>query len=102
MGEVDVKRSILSQRSAFLEITDFRGGKVIVAQALAGFTVPHSDFEPLEFLVTVSSSGLVGAPVLKVGSGWDDVDAFVRGYLVNTFRLGERLAPGRYLVLFGP
>jgi hypothetical protein len=102
IGERDVKRFLLQERSAYLEITDFNGGKPVVAQALAGFSVPHPDFEPVEFLVVVSNVGLVGAPVLKTGSGWDDVDAFAREYLINTFRLGERLAPGRYRVLFGP
>jgi hypothetical protein len=50
----------------------------------------------------VSSAGLIGDPILVTGSGWEEVDTFFRSYLVKTFRLGERLNPGRYRVLVGP
>jgi len=73
-----------------------------MTQLLGGFSPPRSDYAPLEFLVVISSAGMVGEPVLTTGSGWDDVDIFFRTYLVKTFRLGERLNPGRYRVLVGP
>jgi hypothetical protein len=60
----------------------------------------------MEFLILVSNAGIVGEPVLMTGSRWEEVDeevdAFFRSYLVKTFRLGERLSPGRYRVLVGP
>lgn len=56
----------------------------------------------MEFLAVVSSAGLIADPVLVNGSGWEEVDNFFRSYLVKSFRLGERLNPGRYRVLVGP
>ena len=50
--------------------------------------------------------GIVGDPILMVGSEGEEmdekVDAFFRSFLVKSFRLGERLNPGRYRVLVGP
>jgi len=51
--------------------------------------------------VTVSSAGLVGEPVLTTSSEGEDVDNFFRDYLVQSYRLGERLRPGTYRVLVG-
>lgn len=101
-GQVDVTRPILPARVGFLEIRGFTDSKPIMAQALNGITPPRLEYAPLEFLVLVSSAGVVGEPVLTSGSGWEEVDTFFRSYLVKTFRLGERLNPGRYRVLVGP
>ena len=102
MGEIDIKPMILPERSGYLEVRRLSDGKTIVAQTLMGISIPHTDFTPLEFLVAISSAGLVGEPVLMNGSGWDDVDASLRAYLTKTFRLGERLTPGTYRVVIGP
>jgi len=102
MGQIDVQRPALAERSSFLEVLDIRAGKNIINQALINLSVPRPDFAPMEFLAVVSSAGLVGDPVLVSGSGWEEVDSFFRSYLVKTFRLGERLSPGRYRVLVGP
>ncbi len=102
MGRVDVRRQALEERSGFLEICDLISGKEIMAQSLMLLSPPRSDFAPMEFLAVVSSAGLVGEPVLVVGSGWEEVDSFFRSYLVKSFRIGERLNPGRYRVLVGP
>lgn len=64
--------------------------------------VPRRDFSPLEFLILVSPSGVVGDPLLTTGSGVLEVDAFFQDYLVRTHRAGERLAPGVYRVMIGP
>jgi hypothetical protein len=60
----------------------------------------------MEFLVVVSSSGIVGdlvqMPSSVLGEVDEKADAFFRSYLVKTFRLGERLNPGRYRVVVGP
>jgi hypothetical protein len=56
----------------------------------------------LEFIVAINPAGIVGAPILASGSGWEEVDAFFRTYLVKTFRVGERLSPGQYRVVVGP
>jgi len=101
-GQIDAPRPALPVRIGFLEIRGLIDSKPIMTQLLDGFSPPRSDYAPLEFLVVISSAGMVGEPVLTTGSGWDDVDIFFRTYLVKIFRLGERLNPGRYRVLVGP
>jgi hypothetical protein len=101
-GQIDSPRPALPARAGFLEVRSFGDNKATVAQALSGFTPPRLDYAPVEFLVVISSAGVVGEPVLTSGSGWEEVDTFFRSYLVKTFRLGERLSPGRYRVLVGP
>jgi len=101
MGQIDVQRPALPERSSFLEVRDLSSGKNIIAQALTDISLPRTDFAPMEFLAVVCSAGVIGDPVLVSGSGWDEVDSFFRSYLVKTFRLGERLSPGRYRVLVG-
>lgn len=101
-GQIDAPRTALADRVGFLEVRRFTGGEPVISQTLRYFTLPRLDYAPLEFLVVVSSAGLVGEPVLTRGSGWEEVDSFFRTYLVKTFRLGERLNPGRYRVLVGP
>jgi hypothetical protein len=101
-----VKRPALAGRSGFLEVKGLINEQIIIAEALSGLILPRQDFGPLEYLVAVSSAGIVGDPILMVSSQWDEVDekvdAFFRAYLVKSFRLGERLSPGRYRVLVGP
>jgi hypothetical protein len=102
MGQVDIQREPLPERSGFVEIRGFKSGKVIMEQALVGILVPRPDYSPIEFIVAVSAAGVVADPVLATGSGWEEVDAFFRTYLVKSFRVGERLNPGRYRVFIGP
>ena len=106
MGQIDVQRPPLAERSAFIEVKDLVDGKIVLTQALNLISTPRLGFGPMELLVVVSSSGIVGEPVLMSESGLEevdeDVDAFFRTYLVQSFRLGERLSPGRYRVLVGP
>jgi hypothetical protein len=75
-------------------------------QSLMKLSLPRSDFVPMEYLVAISSAGVVGEPILMVGTEGEEmdekVDSFFRTYLVKTFRLGLRLNPGRYRVLVGP
>ncbi len=101
-GHIDAPQSSLPVRAAYLDVRAFSGGESIISQMLAGFQTPRIDYAPLEFIVVVDSAGVVGEPFLTSGSGWEEVDAFFRAYLVKTFRLGERLNPGRYRVLLGP
>lgn len=102
IGEVEAMRPNLSQRDGFIEVRALRDGKIIVAQPLVGIQVARSDFSPLEFMVVVSSAGIVAEPVLMTGSGRDDIDAGMRSYLAKSFRVGERLSPGIYRILIGP
>lgn len=102
IGHIDVARPALSERVGFLEVRGFGSAEPIISQTLRYLTLPRLDYAPLEFLVVVSSAGVVGDPVLTNGSGWEEVDGFFRSYIVKTFRLGDRLNPGRYRVLVGP
>lgn len=102
IGQVDSEQTPLPERAGVLEVRDFALRKPIIEQTLKDLGLPRSDFAPLEFVVAINSAGVVGEPVLVNGSGWEDVDAFFRAYLVKTFRLGERLSPGSYRVLVGP
>jgi hypothetical protein len=101
MGQVDLQTTTLPIRSAYLEVSDLKNGDVIISQALNGINGPQSDFPPMEFLVVVGAAGVVGDPFLTSGSGGDEMDNFLRSYLVKSYRLGERLRPGRYRVLVG-
>lgn len=101
MGQIDRQRSTLPVRAGHVEVRDLENGNLIISQSLTGISPPRGDFAPLEFLVTVSSGGMVGDPVLTTASEGEDVDNFFRDYLVRSYRLGERLLPGRYRVLVG-
>lgn len=101
MGQIDRQRSTLPVRAGYVEVRDIESGNVIIKQSLTGISPPREDFAPVEFLVTVSSAGMVGDPVLTTSSEGEDVDNFFRDYLVRSYRLGERLLPGRYRVLVG-
>ncbi len=106
IGQIDQLREPLAERSGFLEVRNLGDGKIIIQQALKELIMPKMGFSPMEFMVAVSTSGIVGEPVLMTGSKWEEgdeeADAFFRAYLVKTFRLAERLSPGRYRVLVGP
>lgn len=101
MGQVDIRRSTLPIRSGYLEVSDLRNGDIIISQSLSGLGAPRPDFAPVEFLIVVGAAGVVGDPFLMSGSGGDEMDNFLRNYLVRSYRLGERLRPGRYRVLVG-
>ena len=101
-GQQDVRRQSLLSRQRFLEIRSAGGGNMIATQSLEKLALPGSDFEPMEYLVTVGAAGLIGDPFLTAGSGGEEIDGFFREYLAKIARLGERLSPGRYRVTVGP
>lgn len=101
-GQIDVPRPPLEGRAAFLEVKELANSKIAISQSLKEFSPPRLDYAPIEFLLVVGSAGIIGDPVLTSGSGWEEVDSFARTYIVKTFRLGERLTPGRYRVVLGP
>jgi hypothetical protein len=101
MGQVDLQTSTLPIRSGYLEVSDLKNGDIVISQTLSGLNAPRSDFAPMEFLVVVGAAGVVGDPFLLSGSGGEEMDNFLRSYLVKSYRLGERLRPGRYRVLVG-
>jgi hypothetical protein len=101
-GQVDSTRRPVADRAAFIEVKALNTGSLVMSEDLAGATLPHPGFAPVEFLAVVGDAGLVGDPVLTAGSGVEEVDSAIREFLVKTFRLGDRLAPGHYVVSVGP
>jgi hypothetical protein len=101
MGQLDLRTSTLPVRAGYLEIRRYGNSEDIVRQSLIGIQPPRADFAPVEFLVVAGPSGLIGDPILVSGSGWDEVDLFFRNYLLRSYYLGDRLAPGRYRVVIG-
>lgn len=101
IGQVDGRQASLPIRAGFLEVGDLKSGESIISQSLSGLLLPRTDFDPVEFIVVVGPGGLIGEPFLMSGSGWEEVDTFFRTYLVKSYRLGERLRPGRYRVVLG-
>ena len=88
-------------RGALVEIKSLDG--MSLQQRTLGLTeVPTPDIAPLEFIVAIGAAGLIGKPMLAASSGVEEGDAFFRDYLTKTYRIGARLAPGRYRVLIGP
>lgn len=59
-------------------------------------------WQPAEFLVAVTTTGLLGRPATTVSSDIEEVDNFLRDYLSEVLHLGERLSPGMYRVVVGP
>jgi len=92
-------------QSDLIEIREVGTGRTVRVPNLAAnvvLPVGPAEWQPAEFLVCVTAEGLLGTPVETVSSDVEDVDVFLRDYLANTLRLGERLAPGMYRVIVGP
>lgn len=102
LGAVDVLGAVLEPRAAYLEVRKFAGGKALLATELKELTLPRRDFAPMECLLVVAADGVVGDLILASSSGEEEIDSFFRNYLLKAFRIGERLAPGRYRVVIGP
>lgn len=103
-GRNEVEIAPLSGRGGFVEIAASATGAIVLGEALpievgAPTTKP---WQPLQFIASVNAAGLVGPLILAERSGVEEVDQHYRNYLVQTFRIGERLAPGIYRVTIGP
>jgi hypothetical protein len=104
-GSEDLPLAPLVQRTGFVEVRKVGTGEMVYAGALGGdVALPalRMDWQPAEFLVTVTVAGLLGQPADIASSDIEEVDAFCRDYLATTLRLGERLPPGIYRVVVGP
>ena len=101
-GEIDRSGQALAARGGYIEVKALKNGTLSLAETLNDVALPQVDYVPVEFMVAVASAGLIGEPVMIATSGKDEVDGKLRDYLVNVYRIGERLAPGRYIVLVGP
>lgn len=102
-GQQDAQIKPLPERGAFVEVAAAGSGQSLLAQPLVDARPPgEAVWQPLEFLVAVNASGLVGAPALTTSSQVAAVDTYFRDYLVHTLHLGQRLPPGFYRVEIGP
>ncbi len=101
-GRLERSSPPLSPRKGFIAVKTLKTGLLSASGPLEGIDFPMVDYAPVEFVVAVTSVGLMGDPVMVAGSGQEEVDAILRNYLVNVYRIGERLAPGRYVVQIGP
>jgi hypothetical protein len=101
LGEMTSSREKLPARSAVVRIARLgeSGSREIV---LTGIGLPRADFAPLEFMLAVGPSGLIGAPSLAAGSGREEVDGFFQEFLASASQVGSVLPPGRYRVTIGP
>ena len=102
LGAVDSTTKPLGQRKGYMEVKSLKSGLLSLSGELEGIDFFPVDYAPVDFVVAVASIGLVGDPVLITSSGQEDVDVKLKDYLVKTYRIGERLAPGRYVVSIGP
>lgn len=103
----DLPLTPLPARQGLVEVREAGSGEM-----MRGFPRPidgeillpagRADWQPAEFLVSVTVSGMLGRPVETVSSDLEDVDVFFRDYLAKTLHLGERLPPGNYRVVVGP
>lgn len=93
----------LSERSAFVEIVVDGTGQAVLRQALLDARPPgEGAWQPMEFLAHVNPMGLVGTLALTRRSGVEGVDDYFQRYLVQTLRVGQKLAPGFYRISVGP
>lgn len=102
-GAVDHEVAKLPQRLAFVEAISIRSGAVAIAEVLRGEGPAEiEDWAPVELLLAVEASGLVGKLVVTASSGSEAVDNFFCKYLADSWRIGERLPPGFYRLIVGP
>ncbi len=90
-------------RLGYLEVARADDGTTVFAEVLPSVAeAPASDWGPLDMVVAVNTSGLIGTPVVTQSSGSARFDAWLPGYLANSFRIGQRLHPGIYRISLGP
>lgn len=105
MGYVNYPYTPLSQRLALLEVVQAESGKVVLSSPLnprSDGKFPAAEWKPLEMVVAVAPSGLVGEPEITSGSESEEVDSYFRTLVVRDFNLGARLPPGFYALRIGP
>ncbi|HUR56673.1 MAG TPA: hypothetical protein VM029_03125 [Opitutaceae bacterium] len=94
----------MTPRGPFVEVVALATGRTVLADALPLDARPATDqpWIPLEFTAAVDPAGLIAPLLLTTGSRVDIVDAHFKNYLVRSYRIAERLAPGFYRITIGP
>jgi hypothetical protein len=104
-GRIDYPYTPLPPRLAFLEVLQARTGQTVLAIPLAPLKssdLPEVDWQPMEMVVAVEPTGLLGEPTVTSGSGFEAVDNYFRAFIAKQFPLGARLPPGFYTLRIGP
>lgn len=102
-GRAEIATPGLSERGGFVEIVAEGTGRRVLRESLVDARPPgEGAWQPMEFLVAVNAAGLVGSVRIARRSGIDAVDEYFRRYLVQTLRVGQKLAPGFYRICVGP
>lgn len=92
------------EREAFIEVRRVGDGGLVHAAPLSGLpaSIREVPWAPIRFLVAVNEVGLVGSPMVEIGSGNTEIDDAIQAFLGFDYRLGNRLVPGFYRVTVGP
>ncbi|MEO6002091.1 MAG: hypothetical protein ABIZ04_24715 [Opitutus sp.] len=103
-GQKDSVLSPLPLRGGFVEVAGAGDGELKLTQALTEDRPPtgEGNWQPLEFMVAIDTTGIVRPPVLTESSRVPGVDSFFEDYLIRVLHIGERLGPGMYRVSIGP
>lgn len=103
LGQKDAVLTPLPRRTALVEVVTANGGRQVLSQPLMDARPPgNGDWLPMEFLIAVEPTGLIGLPAAVPGSASADVVAYFQNYLAKVLRVGERLPPGFYRIKVGP
>lgn len=102
-GRTDAALPALAERGAVVEIVAEGTGQPVLRETLKEARPPGDGaWQPMKFLVAVNATGLVGTLAVTQRSGIEAVDDYFQKYLVQTMRIGQRLAPGFYRISVGP
>ena len=87
----------------YLEVYSAKDGIAVICEALT-LDLPSGtiNWSPIELMAVVSAAGLVGPPISITRSGLEEVDLYFADFLVEVFRIGEKLSPGVYRIVVGP
>ncbi len=102
-GRINYPYTPLPKRLAFIEVLQAKTGRIVLAVPLNTGTdaLPTADWQPLEMMIAVESTGLIGAPTVTKGSEFEEIDNYFRAFIGKQFRLGARLPPGFYILRIG-
>lgn len=101
MGSADFSFPKLSQRIGHYEVKSIVDSRIVLAGDFSSSDL-RKDFAPLTFLLVVTPDGLLGDPQPVSNLGAENEISGFQEQLAAKVRLGERLAPGAYLVSIGP
>jgi hypothetical protein len=102
IGRSDLVLPALPERPAFVEIVAEGTGRTVLRQTLADARPPAGAWQLMEFSGRVDATGLSGPLTITRRSGVESVDEYFQRYLVQTWRVGQQLAPGYYRIAVGP